>query len=370
MLASYTFALLDAALRGTLLAMLLLLSANLLRERPALLLARAGAVLCVGLAIQVISSTPLFEEALPRLWQAPWVGISVGNAVLFWIFVQALFDDDFVLRRLHGIAWLTVAAASGLNCAVVAGSGSIFAPLLFAVQRGVPVLFALLAALAAYQSWNVDLLEKRRRLRAFILVTGIVYTLLLLLARLTARQGRLSAPTATADVLILLGIISYVTFKMLRLGNLELFPLPKVAIAHVAGVVAANRTVSSDRPVEHDPADEQQLAILQNLMKQERMYSQEDVSLASLAARMQMPEYRLRRLINQRLGFRNFNAYINEFRLAEARAALSNRAQRDLPVLTIALSSGFQSIGPFNRAFKEATGLTPTEFRKENMADS
>jgi AraC-like DNA-binding protein len=36
--------------------------------------------------------------------------------------------------------------------------------------------------------------------------------------------------------------------------------------------------------------------------------------------------------------------------------------------LTIAMDTGFQSIGPFNRAFKAATNLTPTEFRRLAMA--
>ena len=35
-----------------------------------------------------------------------------------------------------------------------------------------------------------------------------------------------------------------------------------------------------------------------------------------------------------------------------------------VPVLTIAMDTGFQSIGPFNRAFKAATDVTPTEFRR------
>jgi AraC-like DNA-binding protein len=83
-----------------------------------------------------------------------------------------------------------------------------------------------------------------------------------------------------------------------------------------------------------------------------------------------VPEYRLRRLINRSLGHRNFNAYVNSFRLAEARDALADPKRQALPVLTIALEAGFQSIGPFNRAFKATTGLTPTEFRKENSADS
>lgn len=102
----------------------------------------------------------------------------------------------------------------------------------------------------------------------------------------------------------------------------------------------------------------------------ERAYRDEGLSVATLATRLAVPEYRLRRLINQRLGHRNFNAYVNGYRLAEASGALADPQRRDLPVLSIALEAGFQSIGPFNRAFKAATGLTPTEFRREKLADS
>jgi AraC-like DNA-binding protein len=76
-----------------------------------------------------------------------------------------------------------------------------------------------------------------------------------------------------------------------------------------------------------------------------------------------VPEYRLRRAINRGLGARNFNAYLNSFRIAEAKAALADPAQRDVPVLTIALDAGFGSLAPFNRAFRAETGCTPTEYR-------
>lgn len=102
-------------------------------------------------------------------------------------------------------------------------------------------------------------------------------------------------------------------------------------------------------------------------MAVEHAYRAEDMSLSSLAAMLKAPEYKLRRLINQRMGYRNFNAFINGLRLDAVRAALLDPARRDLPVLTLALDAGFQSIGPFNRAFKAATGLTPTEFRKEML---
>ena len=96
--------LVDAALRGTLIALLLLLAGVLGRDRPRLPAARVGVALTLGLCVQVLSSTPLFEALMPRLWQAPLVAVAVGNAVMFWVFVQALFDDDFILRPVHGVA--------------------------------------------------------------------------------------------------------------------------------------------------------------------------------------------------------------------------------------------------------------------------
>jgi AraC-like DNA-binding protein len=36
-------------------------------------------------------------------------------------------------------------------------------------------------------------------------------------------------------------------------------------------------------------------------------------------------------------------------------------------VLTIALDAGFSSLGPFNRAFKAETGVTPSEYRRQAL---
>ena len=100
-------------------------------------------------------------------------------------------------------------------------------------------------------------------------------------------------------------------------------------------------------------------------MEGDRIYRQEGFGLNGLVAALDVPEYRLRRLINQRLGHRNFSSFVNGYRLAEATAALADPGQAEVPILTIALDSGFQSIGPFNRAFKAHTGMTPTAYRKQ-----
>jgi len=69
-------------------------------------------------------------------------------------------------------------------------------------------------------------------------------------------------------------------------------------------------------------------------------------------------------VINQGLGFGNFNEFLHHYRIREACERLRQTQGRRLPVLTIALEVGYGSIGPFNRAFKDLTGKTPTEYRQ------
>jgi len=359
-----------------LVALLVLMAVVLGRDRPGLPAARAGAALCLGLCAQVIGANPMFEALVPRLWQTPLIAVSVGNAVLFWVFVRALFDDEFRLGHRHGAIWLAVVGLAAIGCTVGVRAPA-WAMAAAVLQRGMTLLFVLLATIAAASHWRSDLVEGRRRLRVFIVLTGSVYTVAMLLVRLDSPQGRLSALSAALDVVALLFIVSVVAWRLLTLAGSDLFPAMRPAARLVSPVHAPSVDTApvvmpptEPAPSPSDPAEERLADALRRLMTDQRAYRAEDLTVASLAARLGAPEYRLRRLINQRLGHRNFNAFVNGFRLEEARLALADPARRELPVLTIALDAGFQSIGPFNRAFKAATGLTPTEFRRERLADS
>ena len=127
----------------------------------------------------------------------------------------------------------------------------------------------------------------------------------------------------------------------------------------------AKASDDQSKPAAIEPA---LLRRLEQLMTVERIYRREGLTIGSLSAELGVPEYRLRQLINEGLGYRNFNAFLNHYRIGEAKAALVDPEQVEVPVLTIAMDTGFQSIGPFNRAFKAATNLTPTEFRRLAMA--
>ncbi len=366
-------ALVDAALRGAAVALLLLLALRLWRDglllRPT---ARLLACFALTLCVQVISSTPLFERGLLPAWQALPVGISVGNSVLFWLLSRLLFDDDFALRGWHAAVWVMMFASGVTYCLTLsfeqpASDLNVAARM---VIRWLPLLFAALVLAAAVRRWSVDLLESRRRLRAFVVISGVAYTVAMVALRAQSARGILPAPAALLDIAVLLGIVAVASVQLMRIQSGELFAIPaKTSTGKPLAAPLPPQPLPQTPPLA-DPEQQALLDRLSALMTSRRVYAQENLTIAGLARQLSTPEYRLRRAINGSLGHRNFNAYVNEFRLREAQAALADAGKRDLPILTIALTAGFQSIGPFNRAFKAMTGLTPSEFRQKNSADS
>jgi AraC-like DNA-binding protein len=128
--------------------------------------------------------------------------------------------------------------------------------------------------------------------------------------------------------------------------------------------------VERERPIPEPSGDDPLVQRLLAHMDQERPHRDEGLTIAALAAQFGEQEYRLRRTINRAMGHRNFAQFLNSHRLAEVRQALADPAQREVPILTIALDAGFGSLGPFNRAFRESEGMTPSEYRTRALADS
>jgi len=128
------------------------------------------------------------------------------------------------------------------------------------------------------------------------------------------------------------------------------------------------RSVKTSPP--NDPNERHDLETVERLIEAEELYLKPGLTIAGLAAEAGLPEHRLRRLINMHLGYRNFADFLNHYRITAAKSRLSSIEERNIPVLTVAMDLGYGSLGPFNRAFKERTGLTPTEYRRKKLADS
>lgn len=345
-------ALIDAGLRGALIALLALVIVALLphwRHARHAHLVRVGIALAASLIVQTLSASPWVEHELSCAAQSPGIGISLGSAALFWLFARAVFEDGFRLRPWHGALWATVVLYGATLCL-----WSFWWPG-FVLLRAVPIGFAMTGLAAVIGPWRVDLVEKRRRWRGLVVGGGAAYALVMVGLRIGSADGSLSGDAALGDVAMLLTLTALIAWQLLQ-------PRAQGLWGDDAAPVAL--------PPAADPQDQAVAAALGKLMGDSRGYAQEGLSLAGLAEQLGTPEYRLRRVINQGLGHRNFNAFVNGLRLAEAKRRLADPAERQLPVLTIALDVGFGSIGPFNRAFKADTGLTPTEFRQKSLADS
>lgn len=93
-----------------------------------------------------------------------------------------------------------------------------------------------------------------------------------------------------------------------------------------------------------------------------RLYEDADLTLATLAFQMKMTTHELSAIINVGLG-KNFNDFVNEFRVREVIRKMQDEHYDRLTLLGIALESGFNSKRTFNRVFKEMTGKTPVEYK-------
>jgi ABC-type antimicrobial peptide transport system permease subunit/AraC-like DNA-binding protein len=93
-----------------------------------------------------------------------------------------------------------------------------------------------------------------------------------------------------------------------------------------------------------------------------RLYEDAELTLATLAAKLNIHPHDLSRIINVGLE-KNFSDFINEFRVREVVRKMQDLAYDQLTLIGIAYESGFNSQRTFNRVFKEMTGKTPVEYK-------
>jgi len=358
-----TAASLNLLLRGGAILVLLLIAATLPRDLPRRNAARLGAAFAVGVAAATLVSAPGFGAATD-LWHAFVVALAAGAMFVFWLFTRALFDDAFHLRAWHGAVWLALAAIGAWNCLALAHTHTPLAAAAGLWLGAMPIVWAALAIVQSLASWREDLVEGRRRLRTLIVATTSIYTLAQWAAAMLIGWPLKDVVESTANAAGTAALTLFVAWRLLRAGGDDLFGAP-VADAAPSPAHATPASPSTVELIEAaEPPDPRQVDALETLMTVDHIHREPKLSIAALAERMRMPERQLRRLINQGLGHRNFSAFLNTYRLGDAKRWLADREQADTPILTIAMDAGFQSLGPFNRAFKADTGMTPTEYRR------
>jgi AraC-like DNA-binding protein len=343
----------DLALRSGGLALACLL-AVLFAMSGTRTVARYGTLFALGVGGYLTCSWTAVAQVLGA-WRWPLVPLCLVVPALFWLYARALFEDEFEPGYREAGA---VAALLALGAAMIGLDGP-------AHQIAGVALRLLGLALVAHALWVVirgragDLVEPRRRFRApFVLLSGL-YVAMVGIAEIVLAGAPASIALSALNALgiFTLTFVSTAYFTVLR---------PEIAVPspHVADAAPQPTTPPPGATTASPSDDDILLAKLRDMMERDRAYRTDGLTIGGLADKLGTQEYLLRRLINGRLGHRNFNAFLNGYRLAEAKAALADPSQAEVPILTIALDAGFASLGPFNRAFKAETGLTPSAFRR------
>jgi len=304
-----------------------------------------GAAFFLGVIAHVISGWGPELRRFDPLWAASVVGTG-----LFWMFALDLLEDapKPPLWRLAGpglafLFWLAAQLAPKAGCEHIWGG-------YIAMQ----MLMVAHVLVVAWRGWRGDLVPQRRRLRPLLAAAACGYVLVI-----AAKDMRwlVFLPGGAMELIqaAFLAILALATTLALLRAEPQL----------VAAQTGATTGKAAPLPLDLTPADRLILARLDKAMDESEVWRGEDLSIGGLAALVGAPEHRLRKLINGALGHRNFADFVNGRRIEAAKVALADPEQALKSVSTIAYEHGFGSLGPFNRAFRAAVGVTPTAWRQQ-----
>lgn len=119
----------------------------------------------------------------------------------------------------------------------------------------------------------------------------------------------------------------------------------------------------SGRPMLDEEESQKCIRKLIYLLEEEKLYKDSNLSIKSLASRLVITPRNLSQILNDQLKS-NFYEFITRYRIKEAQRMLIDIKSPHKSVLDIAYDLGYNSKSAFNRAFKEITGLTPSQYKK------
>ncbi len=113
-------------------------------------------------------------------------------------------------------------------------------------------------------------------------------------------------------------------------------------------------------------------AIAEKILKQledsvlgQKQYLVNDLKLADLSRELNIPQENISEALNV-YGDTNFYDYLAKYRTEHAMQILENTVLNSVPLIDVAMDSGFNSQSTFNRQFKMRVGVTPSAYRKNH----
>jgi AraC-like DNA-binding protein len=229
----------------------------------------------------------------------------------------------------------------------------------FIVERGRGVFhdvhdvlgFVILVAIVvdAIRDFDDDLVASRRDVRKVTITLVSIYMLLLTIVEIFFRSLKDHWIFSLSNALLIFFLALLFAYKSLNQTLHREEKRPKLQ---------EDKKAPSNHPL---------VLKLVNTMQHD-FFTENGMTIAKLADAMQIPTHQLRVLINQEMGFENFSQFLNSYRIPLVCEKLKDPIYKNTPILTLALEAGYNSIAPFNRAFKELKGMTPTQYRQSFSA--
>ena len=336
--------LLDMSIRGAAIALALLCAAALMLNRTTRPVGWPVLALALTLSCYILLSG-LSTAALPDgLFPFLITGAILVPLSVCWLVVTVFIDEQ-------RDRWPWLAAAAGGVALCIA---SIWIPALEPV-RGLVMLAFFVALLGmAVLSAREDLVVDRLRFRPAFLSAMAVLGVSITGAELFFGYRQVPPPVILIQGLAFLALVFAYALWVLKAE-------PKACIACEVRITPPP---PADRRAE--AVDGAVVSALEAALNA-GIWRREGLTIAALGQEIGVPEHRLRAVINQRLGFRNFPTFINSHRIRAAQQVLADPREARRTILEIAYDSGFASLGPFNKAFRDQTGDSPSEFRRRAL---
>ncbi len=112
--------------------------------------------------------------------------------------------------------------------------------------------------------------------------------------------------------------------------------------------------------------DDKNYEILKQLldyMEMEKPYLNPELNIGILANKLRVHSHLLSKLINTNMQ-QNFFEFVNHYRIEEFKRQIQDARNKNYSIIAVALDSGFNSKPTFNRIFKNAIGITPSQYKE------
>lgn len=343
--------LIDMFVRGIAVGAMTTMAISILRSGVNRDAKMASLLAAVSLSAWLMTESHPLWGAFGQAYGIMLLALPVSSA--FWLLVMVVFGD-------YRVTPLTLAPAAlfVISGVVLLASSPPLSDMLWGARNFGGGLLSLHATLVIVRGWRGDLIQARRTARAVLLGFGGVFGATVAVLALVNRVH----PMGRWMLLEAGELYGGMIMAALAVGISALFVQARPSMFD-----ATRRPEIADAGAE--TADRAMLHRLETLMAAES-WRREGLTIGQLAEDLGLPEHRLRRLINHRLGHRNFADFLNVHRIEAAKRRLADPADARTTVAVIAFDLGYGSLGPFNRAFRAATGATPTEWRRLALSSS